>query len=55
MDIEFEWDKRKASINLKKHGISFDEARTAFYDEFATIYHDPDHSDEQDEYWKNRP
>ncbi|MGD1859145.1 MAG: BrnT family toxin [Leptolyngbyaceae cyanobacterium] len=34
-DITFEWDNRKAQQNEKKHGISFEEARTAFYDENA--------------------
>ena len=50
MDIEFEWDKRKASGNVRKHGISFEEARTAFFDESAVLYHDPDHSDEEDRF-----
>ena len=50
MDIEFEWDGRKASGNLRKHGISFEEARTAFFDESAVLYHDPDHSDEEDRF-----
>jgi len=50
MDIEFEWDKRKASGNLRKHGVSFEEARTAFFDESAILYHDPDHSDEEDRF-----
>lgn len=50
MNIEFVWDKRKAAGNRRKHGISFEEARTAFYDEFAAIYHDPDHSDDEDRF-----
>tara|TARA_Y100000310_G_scaffold341464_1_gene440656 strand:+ start:238 stop:528 length:291 start_codon:yes stop_codon:yes gene_type:complete len=50
MDIEFEWDRRKATQNLKKHGISFEEARTTFFDEFAVVYHDPDHSEEEDRF-----
>ena len=50
MEIEFEWAKRKASANLRKHGISFDEARTAFFDESAMLYHDPDHSDQEDRF-----
>ncbi len=41
--IQFEWDHRKAKTNLKKHGVSFDEARSAFYDECAMQFHDPDH------------
>ena len=50
MDIEFKWDSRKASKNFKKHGISFEEARSAFFDEFAILYYDPDHSDEEDRF-----
>ena len=50
MDIEFEWDKRKASANAKKHVVSFEEARTAFFDEAAVVYHDPDHSNEEDRF-----
>jgi len=50
MNIEFEWDERKSSSNFKKHGISLEEARTAFFDEFAIVYHDPDHSDEEDRF-----
>ena len=42
--LRFEWDTRKASINLKKHGISFEEAKSAFYDEHAQLIDDPDHS-----------
>jgi len=50
MDVEFEWDNRKASANIKKHGISFEQARTVFFDEFATVFHDPDKSDEEDRF-----
>jgi uncharacterized DUF497 family protein len=46
--LAFEWDPRKASVNLAKHGVSFDEAVTAFGDPLAGIVDDPDHSvDEQ--------
>jgi len=48
--LVFEWDKRKENTNIKKHGISFDEARTAFYDESAVQFFDPDHSDEEDRF-----
>jgi len=48
--LEFEWDERKARENLKKHGISFEEARSAFYDELALVFFDPDHSDEEDRF-----
>ena len=43
--LVFEWNKRKENANIKKHGISFDEARTTFYDESAVQFFDPDHSD----------
>ena len=49
-EIIFEWDNKKEKINKRKHGISFEEARTAFYDENAILYFDPDHSDEEDRF-----
>jgi uncharacterized protein len=56
--MEFEWDPRKASINLRKHGVSFTEAGTIFGDELAITVSDPDHSDNQDRYitigWSDR-
>jgi hypothetical protein len=42
--VEFEWDKRKAELNLKKHGTSFYEAATVFGDPLAITFDDPDHS-----------
>jgi uncharacterized protein len=42
--MQFEWDPKKAKNNLKKHGVSFDEAVTAFYDPFSATFDDPDHS-----------
>ena len=48
--LKFEWDKRKENTNKKKHGISFDDARTVFYDENAIQFHDPDHSSEEDRF-----
>jgi uncharacterized DUF497 family protein len=45
--IIFEWDDKKDKTNKRKHGVSFEEARTAFYDENAIQYFDPDHSDEE--------
>lgn len=48
--MEFEWDPRKATINLKKHGVSFPEASTIFGDELAITVPDRDHSDEEDRY-----
>jgi len=44
MDIRFEWDRRKAASNLRKHGVSFDEALTVFRDPLARIFDDEDHS-----------
>lgn len=42
--LEFEWDPKKASSNLRKHGVSFEEAASVFNDVLAVIYEDPDHS-----------
>lgn len=42
--LAFEWDPRKAALNLAKHAVSFDEAATAFGDLLAQIIDDPDHS-----------
>ena len=42
--IHFEWDPAKATANLRKHGVSFAEAETAFGDERALVIDDPDHS-----------
>ena len=49
-ELRFEWDGRKDAENRKKHGVSFDEARTAFFDEYARLIHDPDHSEREDRY-----
>jgi len=48
--MDFEWDDRKAAYNLHKHGVSFPEAATAFYDPFVITFDDPDHSDEEDRF-----
>lgn len=42
--MEFEWDTEKDHLNQGKHGVSFDEASTAFGDPFALTIDDPDHS-----------
>ncbi|WP_373091102.1 BrnT family toxin [Zhongshania sp.] len=42
--IKFEWDPEKARSNLRKHGVSFEEARSVFYDEFAIQFDDTDES-----------
>jgi len=49
-ELRFRWDKRKERANIKKHGISFEEARTVFYDESAIQFLDPDHSDDEDRF-----
>lgn len=48
--IEFEWNKSKATINLKKHGISFEEAKSVFFDEYALQFYDEDHSEQEDRF-----
>ena len=48
--MRFEWDSNKADLNLKKHGISFEEAKTVFYDERAVLFDDPDHSLNEDRF-----
>lgn len=51
MDIlNFEWDENKNLINKKKHNISFEEARTVFYDEDALLIDDPDHSETEERF-----
>ncbi|MFN7855847.1 MAG: BrnT family toxin [Acidovorax sp.] len=42
--IKFEWDPTKAASNLKKHQVSFDEAKSVFYDDFAVQFFDEEHS-----------
>ncbi len=44
MTLAFEWDARKANSNLKKHGVSFEEAVTSFDDDFSSTIDDPLHS-----------
>lgn len=47
---EFDWDENKASVNLSKHGVSFDEAITVFDDPLYVDFYDPDHSDDEERY-----
>ena len=49
-DLVFEWDERKNRANRKKHGVSFEEARSAFLDENARVIPDPEHSEEEDRF-----
>jgi len=48
--LEFEWDSKKDQVNTKKHGVSFDEASSVFYDEQAIQYYDPEHSTDEDRF-----
>ena len=50
MALEFEWDPVKAKLNLKEHGVSFDEATTIFRDTLSITIADPDHSDYEDRF-----
>ena len=50
MSIQFEWDSRKYKINIEKHGVSFDEAKTVFEDFDARIIDDPEHSEEENRF-----
>jgi len=50
MGLQFEWDDKKAKINKQKHGISFEEATTAFADELSITIDDPLHSSEEDRF-----
>lgn len=48
--IEFEWDPEKALANQKKHGVSFEEAQSVFYDDFARQFYDPESSESEDRF-----
>ncbi len=50
MALEFEWDPVKAELNLKEHGVSFDEATTIFRDTLSITISDPDHSEYEDRF-----
>ena len=49
-EIHFVWDKKKAASNKKKYGVSFEEAKTVFYDDNAVEFFDPDHLEEEDRF-----
>jgi len=46
--VRFVWDPTKAATNLRKHGVTFEEAVTVFYDPLAATFPDPDHSEEEE-------
>lgn len=48
--LKFEWNPNKNESNKKKHGLSFETAKEVFYDEFAVLFDDPDHSVEEDRF-----
>ena len=48
--LHFEWDKEKNKSNISKHGVSFEEAKSVFYDDYAKLISDPDHSNDEDRF-----
>ena len=48
--LTFDWDPDKAQHNKSKHGVSFEEAETVFFDENARLIYDPDHSESEDRF-----
>jgi uncharacterized DUF497 family protein len=46
-ELRFEWDERKNTANQRKHGVSFEEAQTVFYDERALLLEDPDEPEDR--------
>jgi uncharacterized DUF497 family protein len=49
-ELRFEWDASKNRANRRKHGVSFEEAQSVFFDENALLIEDPDHSDHEDRF-----
>lgn len=45
--MRFDWDSSKAAANLKKHQVSFEEAKTVFFDDFAVQFFDDEHSEDE--------
>jgi len=48
--IHYEWNSSKSSTNAKKHGVTFEEAKSVFLDEFARLISDPSHSSDEDRF-----
>ncbi len=48
--IRFEWDEKKNRHNIRKHGVSFEEAQSVFLDDHALRFFDPDHSEDEDRF-----
>jgi uncharacterized DUF497 family protein len=49
-ELRFAWDEAKNRQNIKKHGVSFEEAQSAFLDDNAIRFFDPDHSEDEDRF-----
>jgi len=49
-ELRFIWDKNKESTNIQKHKVSFEDAKSVFYDENARVVFDPDHSENEDRF-----
>ena len=48
--MRFEWDEKKNRTNIKKHSVSFEEAKTVFYSDQSLVYNDPEHSLSEDRF-----
>ena len=48
--LRFEWDPRKSRSNAEKHGVTFIEAQSVFYDEFGLLMKDTEHSEQEDRF-----
>ena len=48
--LRFEWDSRKSRLNRRRHGVTFEEAESAFFDDNALLIDDPNHSDREDRF-----
>ena len=48
--LRFEWEKRKAAANAKKHGVGFQKAKTVFFDQRANLIDDPGHSEDEERF-----
>ena len=46
----FDWNEAKSKANIRKHGVSFEEAKSVFFDEYALLIADPDHSETEDRF-----
>lgn len=49
-ELHFDWDRFKAATNARKHGVTFEEARSVFVDERAKLISDPDHSEDENRF-----